>query len=307
MRRSHRNIATTCGALVLSALALTGCGDGADSPGRIDLELAGGTPAGSIREAWLEFSGLTVERTDGTRVQHGFDEPRRIDLARLTQGNATTLLEGMELPAGRYEWIHLHLNTRGREDTYLVLADGSVRELVVPSEERNHLRIETPFDVPPGGEVRRTIAFHLHEPLQEKGPTSNTYALRPILRSVDTATATHIKATADRGFVARHCNEPHRSGLALYVFAGEGITPDDVGGTGADPISISAGRAENDDEPFEFHAAFLGPGAYTIALTCKAGGDRANTDDAFVFFATASIRTEAGDMVDHRFGGPERP
>lgn len=307
MWRSSRSIAVTCGALVLFVLTVTGCGYGEEPPGRIDLDLAGGTPHGMIQEAWLEFSGLTVERADGTRIQHGFDEPRRIDLARLGWGNAATLLEDMELLAGRYEWIQLHINTRGKKDTYLVLADDSARELVVPSEERNHLRIETPFVVPPDGDVKRTIDFHLHEPLHEKGPTTDTYALRPILRSVPTDTASHIEATIEQGLITRQCSEPHRSGLALYVFAGEGVEPDDIGGPGPDPVSISTGHKQGDGDPFEFHAAFLEPGPYTIALTCNADGDEAETDEAFAFFATTVIRTGPGDTVKHHFGDPELP
>ncbi len=306
MRRLSRSIAVVCGALALFALTVTSCGDTEVPPGRIDLDLAGGTPHGMVREAWLEFSGLTVERADGTRIQHGFDEPQRIDLAKLGRGHAATLIEDLELLAGRYEWIQLHLNTRGKKDTYLVLADDSVRELVVPSEERNHLRIDTPFVVPPGGKVKRTIDFHLHEPLSEKGPTSDTYAIRPILRSVATEMASHIEATAGKDLIARHCSEPHRSGLALYVYSGEGIEPDDIGGPGPDPISVSAGHAIDDDQ-FGFHAAFLHPGPYTIALTCNADGDQAETDDAFAFFATTVIQTGPGDTVEHHFGDPGRP
>jgi hypothetical protein len=295
------------GVLMLAALTATGCGNGEDAPGRIDLDLAGGIPRGDISEAWLEFSGLTVERRDGMRVQHAFDQPRRIDLVPLDEGNAIGLAEDLELPSGRYEWIQLHLNTRGKEDTYLVLADDSVRELVVPSEGRHHLRVETSFEIPAGGEVKRTIDFHLHEPLGRKGPASNTYALRPILRSVDTATATHIRATAEPDFIARHCSEPHRSGLALYVFAGEGAMPDDIGGPGANPVSVSTVRTEEDDSLLTFHAAFLAPGDYTIALTCNAEGDTADTDDAFAFFGTTGVHTDPGDTVDHRFGAVGRP
>ncbi|MFW5969904.1 MAG: DUF4382 domain-containing protein [Halofilum sp. (in: g-proteobacteria)] len=311
MRRPSRSIVLASGALVLFvvfvlfALTVADFGDDADRPGRMDLDLAGGTPRSGIREAWLEFSGLTVERADGTRVQHAFEEPRRIDLARLERGDAAELLEDLELPPGRYEWIQLHLNTRGEKDTHLVLADDSVRELVLPDKGRNHLRIETPFEVPPASEVKRTIDFHLHEPLGEKGPTSKTYALRPILRSVATETASHIKATAGRDLIARHCREPRRSGVALYVFEGDGVEPDDIGGGGADPVSVGAARMEDDDGPYTFHPAFLAPGDYMVALTCNAGGDKAEADDAFTFFATTEIRTEPGETVDHRFEDPE--
>ncbi|WP_070989051.1 DUF4382 domain-containing protein [Halofilum ochraceum] len=304
MQRPSPSTAIACGALILFALFIAGCGDAEESPGRIDLDLTGGLPDGSIRAAWLEFSGLTVERVDGQRVQHGFDEPKRIDIARLRRGNTARLTEDMELPAGAYEWIQLHLNTRGKKDTYLVLADNSIRELVVPSGVRNHLHIGAPFTVPPDGTVKRTIDFQLHEPLGEKGPTTNTYAISPILRSVATETASHIVASADRDLIARHCSEPHRSGIALYVFSGEGVGPDDIGGPGPRPVSVSRGQAEDAEAPFEFHAAFLAPGPYTIALTCNAGGDRATTDDAFAFFGTAVIRTGPGDTVKHHFGPP---
>lgn len=304
MRRRSRFTAMARSAPLLFALTLAACGDGEERRGRLDLDLAGGTPHGMVREAWLEFSGLTVERADGTRIQHGFDKPQRIDLAKIDRGNAATLVEDMELLAGRYEWIQLHLNTRGKKDTYLVLADDSVRELVVPSGERNHLRIGTPFVVPPDGDVKRTIDFHLHEPLREKGPTSDTYAIRPILRSVVTETASHIEATADNGLIVQHCSEPHRSGLALYVFAGEGVEPDDIGGPGPDPTSVSEGRKKDDDDPFEFHAAFLEPGPYTMALTCNAEGDAAGVDDAFSFFATTVIRVGPGETASHHFVEP---
>ncbi len=300
MRRPSRSIAMACGAFVLFALTATGCGDGDETPGRIDLDLSGGTPRDSVREAWLEISGLTVERADGTRVQHGFDAPQRIDLATLGRGNATTLLEDMELPAGRYEWIHLHLNTKGKKDTYLVLADDSVRELVVPSEERDHLRIETPFEVPPDGEVKRTIDFHLHEPLGEKGPTSNTYALRPILRSVETETASHIRATVRRDIIERHCREPHRSGLALYVFAGR----------------HSRRYRRQRCRPGQHQRRPRGKRRSSIRVPCgvsgswplppsPAGGDKPASDDSLAYFATADVHTGPGDTVDHHFAEPE--
>lgn len=309
MPRSSRTIAMVTGAIALAlvVLALAACSDGADTDGRLELNLGGGIPQGSVREAWLEFSGLTVERSDGTRVQRGFDDPRRIDLAELGADGSTALVREMELPAGRYEWIQLHLNTRGKEDTYLVLADDSIHELVIPSEGRNHLRIDTPFDVPPNGTAARTIDFHLHEPLGKKGPTSQTYTLRPILRSVATDTASRITATAPRSFIRQQCREPHRRGLALYVFAGEGVTPDDIDGATPDPVTVSAGRTAAETASFEFHAAFLAPGDYTIALTCHAHTDEAETDDGIGFFATTAVQTGSADTVEYHFGDPDLP
>jgi hypothetical protein len=118
------------GIALMAALAFVGCDGNAQSrEGRLDLHLTGNTlDSGGMRQVWLEVSGMTLERADGTRYQYGFDNHRRINLSGLQGGRTTALMIRKTLPAGRYKWLQLYLNTKGPQDTYAVLSNGTQRE-----------------------------------------------------------------------------------------------------------------------------------------------------------------------------------
>jgi hypothetical protein len=176
------------GIALMAALAFVGCDGNAQSrKGRLDLHLTGNIPAsGGMRQVWLEVSGMTLERADGTRYQYGFDNHRRINLSGLQGGRTTALMIRKTLPAGRYKWLQLHLNTKGSQDTYAVFPNGTQREFKLSAEARERLRIEHPFTIQAEGVASLTVDFSLHPPFHEADSTAGTLAMKPTLRPAPT-------------------------------------------------------------------------------------------------------------------------
>src|SRR5262249_50264544 len=66
-------------------------------------------------------------------------------------------------------------------------------------------------------------------------------------------------------------------GNVVYVYAGSGITPDDVDGKAPDPVATAkATPAANGDYTYR---VVLAPGDYTVAFTCQAGNDDPEADE----------------------------
>ena len=289
-------------AALLATLTFAACNGESKGPqGRLSLQLSGAVPRyQDIDHAWLEISGITVKQADGGRLQFGFDNPRRIDLATLGEAGTTRLLAEKTLPAGRYDWLHLHLNTKGKGDTYLVLDSGVQRELMVPSEGPQYLRIERPFRVPPEGTTNLTVHFDLRHPMRETGPTADTFALTPALRLVPTAAATHVMGTIGRGVIDRRCGKKQQSALSVHVFEGADV-PVNADGNGPQPLTAVDALPNGANTPLHYGIHYLPPGTYTIALACASRTSVRNAGDDATFVATKTVETRPGDTIRYDF------
>jgi hypothetical protein len=262
---------------------------------------------------YVQFSGLELQAANGGRTTLYYcqdpagssktvlaDTPctatpaaKQIDLKALSGGLSDTLLDGYTLPAGRYNWIRLMVDTAGTRDTYLVALGGSEYELDIPSSNQTGLKLNRGFDVPAGGSADFTIDFDLRKSVHEA--VTGTYILRPTLRIVDNALDGDITGTVDGALVTAGCAP------AVYVFAGSGTTPDDMDGNDADPVTIAIVKLDPADGVYRYKAAFLEAGDYTVAFTCGVASDRADYDDMLGFSGTRSVAVTAGGATVYDF------
>ena len=300
---------------MIGALSLaSGCGnsESAANSGTLSLRVTDAV-VDSAEHVYVEFGGLEIQAPDGSRITVFYCQdpadatktvvsstpctttpaPKQLDLLALTGGEAAYLLDHVTLPAGRYPWIRLMVNTAGTRDTYIVTTGGGEYELDIPSGAQTGLKLVRGFGVPAGGSADFTIDFDLRKSVRMTGTAD--YSLRPTLRMADNAVAGAIAGSVDSALVPGGCTP------AVYIFAGAGATPDDIDGTPSEPITTAAVRLDATDGTYRYKAAFLEAGSYTVAYTCQAALDDPAADDALTFSGTSTVTVEARRVAVHDF------
>jgi hypothetical protein len=127
-----------------------------------------------------------------------------VDLLTLTGGVSATLAAGATVPAGHYTQMRLLL---GSGNT-VVLADGSVHDLKVPSGLQSGVKLIVNFDVAAGTTRDVFIDFDAHRSIfLHAAGASGQYILRPVIRAFD-ALATGSISGVLTGSVGEGSEEP---------------------------------------------------------------------------------------------------
>jgi len=229
-------------------------------------------------------------------LEFNFPSPQQIDLLKQQGGNSASLLSGVSLPAGDYAWIRLKLATT--DCCTIMLSDGSVHPLIIPSDDETGLKLVHGFTVAAGGAVNFTIDFDLrHSIILADG----NYILKPVLRITNNVETGQIHGVVGNtlmiGTVA--ITDPTCK-PAAYLYAGDNVTPVDINPVSSvQPVTTATVSLDNDTGQYVYTAAFLAPGDYTVALTCAAG-DNPVTVDALIFTATknATVTADMATEVD---------
>jgi len=286
-------------ALAPALLALGSCSDDGAGFGRLTLGITD-APVDDATAVVVQFTGVEVKPADGRARSFAFDAPRQIDLLALSGTDSELLLDGVLVPAGRYNWVRLAVdaNEDGVADSYIDLEDGSRHELEVPSGDETGLKLITGFVVPAGGAASFTLDFDLRKSVHQPMDAGDSYKLRPTLRIVDNARVGAIAGTVDAALVGEGCTP------AVYVFTGGGVTPDDVDGAEPEPVSSAVPELNVTTGHYDYTVGFLGEGAYTVSFTCDAGADDPAADDTLVFIGTQDTSVAAGETTTVNFPPP---
>lgn len=292
---------------LLAALAGCGGGGGGSADGGTLTLAVTDAAVDAAEHVYVQFSGLEIQPAEGDRITIDYAAPKTIDLLALQGGQRALLLEDYALAPGAYSWIRLKVNAEadGTYDSYIVI-DGAQYELRIPSGSETGLKLNTTFTIVEDAESDFTIDFDLrqsvHAPGGQTGPGgAPAYLLRPTLRIVDSSEAGSIGGTLAAGvFGELACSAP-QLGYAVYVYAGAGVTPDDVDGKAPEPIG-SAKVTVNPGGAYAYTLAFLAPGAYTIAATCQGDLDDPDSDDDIEFVGATTVSVTVGGSVQHDFG-----
>lgn len=271
------------------AAGLTGCGGGDGSGmGRVSVSITD-APVDSAEEIWLQVSGIAFKREGSSpeRVEDLSPSPRAINLLQFQQGNVAVLLDDVPLPAGRYQWLRLIIDSEPNVRDSFLLVDGQECELRVPSGAESGLKMNRGFTIPEGGSLALTIDFDLRQSLHAPpGQVSGTpgactqgYLLRPTLRVVEDASVGAITGTVsfEAGTVSAECM------AKVYLFAGD-VMPDDVEETSeatpdVDPLAVVGVGIAPGATQGTYRAAFIPAGSYTAAFTCSDDTDADETLD----------------------------
>jgi hypothetical protein len=298
-------------AVTISAmLGLAACGGGGagNETGRVSLAVTD-APVDDASSVVIQFSGVAFKRAGAAaeEVQNLTPSPRQLDLLQYQGGHAALLLDGVTLPAGDYEWVRLIVdNESGVRDSFIVLTSGEECELRVPSGAESGLKLNRGFTLPADGSVALTIDFDLrksiHAPPGQQGAAeacTQGYLMRPTLRIVDDANVGAISGEVDAALVTEECMPK------VYVFSGADIAPDDLeeaDGNDADPLVVAGVAIQNGSTAFSYRAAFLPPGAYTVAFTCN--DDDAMADDTLTFVGAQNVTVQANMISTADFAEP---
>jgi hypothetical protein len=294
--------------------ACGGSGDGGNDPpsqsqmGTLKLNISD-APMDSAQEIWVQFRAVEFKPEGGAPIMHelkndqGATTPRRINLLPLQDGRTAILVDSIQVPAGRYEWVRLIVdNEPNVRDSYMVM-NGNECELRIPSGSESGLKMIHGFTLPAEGSVALTADFDLrksiHAPPGQQGSGMNctqAYMMKPVLRLVEDSNSGAITGTVNPTLFTDPTLNPDPSKTCtrmVYVFpdgqnAAGSATPDDYDGKDAEPVQMVKADMVNGN----YRVSFLPAGNYTLAFTC--GEDVAEQDDTLVFSAKASAVVQPG-------------
>lgn len=241
-------------------------------------------PVTGVKNVFVTFSGIELHGPNGVETL-ALTAPKQIDLLSYTGTRSAPLFDA-DLVAGNYQWIRLMLDEDANGNatpskTYLVDANDAKHALTVPSADQTGLKLGG-FTLSAGGVSDFTIDFDVRKSLVLD---HNGYKLKPKLRVVD-----NLLVGSLTGTIGTACTAPAEP--VVYVYSGTGVTPDDIGGTGASPVTTAVAKDG------AYTVGFLEAGAYTVTYTCDSDAADQNDAVAFVTAKPATITAAAKTTLD---------
>jgi hypothetical protein len=274
------------GATLVALLAMAGCGGGSggSASGSSMMNLAvGDAPVDGAEKVVVVFTAVELIPDSGNPVTITFAAPKAIDLLN-DSGTASAQLFSQPIPAGSYGQIRLMVVADGDpSNSYMVLSDGTMRGLNVPSGSETGLKLVSGFTVPASGVVDYTIDFDLRQAITCPPGQSPACTLKPVERLVDNGTVGNIQGQVSNTLVTSGCTP------GVYLYAGTVTVPEDMNsaapaGDANQPLASKVPSAAS-QPPYYYQFTFLAPGDYTVAFTCQAADDNPDQADPAVKFA----------------------
>lgn len=273
---------SVAGTAAIVLLGLAGCGGGGGSGTMMSLSVAD-APVDGAEKVVVEFSGVELIPDSGSAVTINFPAPKTIDLLN-ESGTASAVLFSQPIPPGNYGQIRLLVVADGdASNSYIVLSDGSMHGLMVPSGAETGLKLVSGFTVPSSGVVDYTIDFDLRQAVVCPAGQSPACFLKPVERLVDNTAVGNIQGQVANTLVTTSCTP------GVYLYAGTVTAPEDMNsaapaGDVNQPIASRVPVATS-TPPYYYQFTFLTPGNYTVAFTCQAAQDNPAQADAAVTFS----------------------
>ena len=277
----------------LLVILLSGC-----DKGTLTLSIAD-APIDGATQVVVKFTGVDVLDTDGKT--HSFTlSPVVAPNLLSTSGQSTLLLSKVTLPVGDYKSIKFQVSagTTG-QDSHINLNDGSVHALELLDRNASGLIVPVAFHVTRQQDTALTVDFDLRKSVlnPDASTADPSYLLKPAIRIVENDLEGALTGTASATLLSASDCSGTVQVAAVYVYSGSGVTPDDVGGTGAQPVTSAIIPAST----LRFTAAFLNPGTYTAWLTCEASRDDPIVDDGITFLQKQEFTVTAGETATITF------
>ncbi len=244
--------------------------------GSLDLAIAD-APVDGASAVVVQFRGVGLLPASGDELRFEFDPPRNIDLLALSGGDSELLLSDVAVEAGTYKRVRLFVNaSRVGGESYVDTPQGR-RVLYLPGDAESGLALEGTFEIQEREKSSYTLDVDLRRSVREPEDNTTDYVLRPRLRSVETGRSGAIGGSVAASRITANCSP------AVYVYTGASVTPDDVGGSGVQPISSDRVRLQTTSGEYRYQVAFLPAGNYTAAFTCDAARDDPAANDTLGF------------------------
>jgi len=292
--------------LPLFLALLTGCYQESPNEGRLSLGISD-APIDGVTSLVLTVHSIGLKPVSGDPILIHLPTPKSIDLITLQGDKFEELLYQEPVPAGRYSWIRLYIDPT---DAYFQI-DRKTKNLGVRTNEDGGVDVATSIEILPGGQVFAIIDLDLRTSLKPPSGDIPDHYIEADMRLIEIADAGHISGSVT-STALNHIDCATRN-LAVYLYEGSGITPDDYDG-------VSPAQNEDDRGPDPFTSAlvflnpsassgsyafgFLPPGDYTMAYTCNADLDTVNREDRLVkFLGQLDITVFKGKTTLYDFTG----
>ena len=288
---------------LIAVLGLAGCGgsggNSSTAPAMplMRLSVADAPPADGAPHVVVQFTGVELTGNGGNPVTITFSSPKSIDLVTQS-GTASAELFDQPISPGSYGQVRLMVNADGNaNDSYIILADGSMHGLIIPSGDQTGLKLVSGFTVPSSGVVDYTIDFDLRKAITCPPGQSPACILNPALRLVDNTTVGNIQGQITSTL-------PNGCTPGVYLYAGTVTRPEDMNSSAPStdtnqPLASKVPIATS-TPPYYYQFTFLAPGTYTVAFTCQAAEDNADQADPSVSLipvATTTVTANATQTI----------
>jgi len=267
---------------VLLLAGLSACSDSnGDSPssiapnsGFLTLRVTD-APVDDAAEVIIVFTGIELQRGPASTLNIDFDSPRSLDLLQFRNGQTANLLEGHPVLPGEYEWLRLKISAEQnlQNGSRIRLRDGRQFPLFIPSGAESGLKLNRRFTVAQGGITRLIVDFDLRKSVVAPPGLAPNWILRPSLRLIDELQYGTLVGSVDvPALAAAQQTSVADCAPGVYVFAGSGVTPDDMDGDatdGVDPLVYQPLPLPTPGTSANYSLSFLESGDYTVAFTCR--------------------------------------
>ena len=287
----------TAVAIAASLITLSGCKT-EEERSKLSVAITD-APVDSATAVYVEFTGVELKPAEGAVIQFDFDTPRKINLLALQDGRHELLLDNEEIDAGTYNWMRLKVNAQQFvTDSYIEFEDGTMSSLYVPSGSQSGLKLVRGFDVAVGQSTNFTIDFDLRKSIVNPASSQVDYKLKPALRIVDNTQVGEIQgAVANITMETQTCFD---NGAAIYIYEGHNVAADDLG-SNIEPLSSANVNYDSSLNTYNYTAAYLSPGDYTLAITCEAANDDPELDDEITFLELTNTAVETDSTTTVNF------
>lgn len=278
---------------LLSILALGGCNSSSDNA-TLSLGVAD-TPVDGATSVVVTFTGVQLQGSGGAALEYDFATPKQIDLLKQQGSNSASLLSGVSIPAGKYQWIRLMVDM---SQSTITTSDGNAHQLRIPSGDQTGLKLVSGFTLAAGDIANFTIDFNLRQSITL---ANGVYILKPALRLMDNQQVGTLSGSVSNTFVIGSVavSDPTCS-PAVYIYSGTAVTPVDINATSSvQPVATASVNLDTTTGNYTYTQAYLAPGDYTLAMVCAANDDPSTTD-TLTFSATkaAAITANQTTTVD---------
>lgn len=266
--------------------------------GQVSIQLSA-TPPEDLNAAVLQVRGVSLERDDGGREELLLGNERQIDTFTLDRGALTSLFSDKDVTAGDYSGIELLLSAKSQVlDSYLEASNGGETPLRLSTGSRAFA--SEGFSVRDDKTTRLVLHFDLRSSLLSAADSNGDRVIQPRLRLLEEADAGSISGDVDvQLFSATGCDTSSETGRVMYVFSGHDVSPDDLDGQDAEPLSSALIRAASNQA--DYVVAALPPGDFTLAASCNANLDDPTTDDPLNFVTQGNVTLTAGSNATLNF------
>jgi hypothetical protein len=169
-------------AIVPMLLIFSACNK--DKEGRTDYSVRMTDAPGPYDAVWVDVQGVEIKAEGKSDVMLNI-KPGIYNLLDLTNGKDTLIATG-SLEAGTVSQIRLILGTNNT-----VVLNGTSYPLATPSADQSGLKIQVHQQLEAGVAYSVLLDFDANQSIVETG--SNTYKLKPVIRTITTANSGSIK------------------------------------------------------------------------------------------------------------------